>query len=272
MSRSYDPFLHSRASQCVRSAAKSAQLDHSSISNNCIFGIAVLALTIALISTTSQAQVIDRWFTVQPIQVYDDAGLNPAPMPIFQEETEKIFAQAGVAPIWLPTTQINDSSMLVVSGVSDVNIPGNGQHADPLTINMWFVDELDIGPGWTLFGEAYIDGNGVVINGSDVSTWEGGRRDTIAHELGHNMNLEHGTLGAGGGENLMTAGASRDVPSDITHITPDGDDLSQLTSAQITELRASPFLGTVAEVLVDTNGSTPYSTDDFFLVDFSNLH
>ena len=36
----------------------------------------------------------------------------------------------------------------------------------------------------------YINGNGVVINGTDVSTWGGGRRDTIAHELGHNMDLD----------------------------------------------------------------------------------
>ncbi len=213
---------------------------------------------------------IDRWFTVQPIQIHDDFGLNPAPMPMFQAETEKIFAQAGVAPIWLPTVQVNDSSMLVVSSVSDVNVPGNGQHADPLTINMWFVEDLDIGPEWILFGEAYINGNGIVINGTDTGTWEGGRRDTIAHELGHNMDLEHGTLGAGGGENVMTAGTIRDVPSDISHITPDGDNLSQLTASQITNLRSSPFLGTVAEVLVDTNGSTPYSTDDFFLVDFAS--
>ena len=263
-------FLHPLPVSPPTRPARAAGLDRSIGTQVWILGIATLALILALITTKGQAQVIDRWFTVQPIRVYDDAGLNPAPIPMFQAETEKIFAQAGVAPIWLPTTQINDSSMLVVSTVDDVNVPGNGQHVDPLTINMWFVEDLDIGPDWILFGEAYINGNGVVINGTDVETWGGGRIDTIAHELGHNMWLEHSTLGAGGGDNLMTAGEDRDAPGDISHITPDGDDLSQLTASQITQVRASPFLGTVAEVLVDTNGSTPYNTDDFFLVEFAS--
>ncbi|MDE0940432.1 MAG: PEP-CTERM sorting domain-containing protein [Pirellulales bacterium] len=224
-----------------------------------------------LVASTAYGQ-IDRWFTVQPIQVHNDFGLNPAPMPLFQAETEKIFSQAGVAPIWLPTVQVNDSSMLVVSGVNDVNVPGNGQHADPLTVNMWFVEDLDIGPDWILYGEAYIDGNGVAINGTEVQNFNGGigRLDTVAHEIGHNLNLSHSSYGAGGSENLVTSGSVRDVPDDILNITPDGDNLSQLTAAQITELRSSPFLGTVAEVLVDTNGSTPYSTDDFFLLDFAS--
>jgi hypothetical protein len=219
--------------------------------------------------STAQAQV-DRWFTVQPIQVCDDVGGSPAPIPMFQAETEKIFAQAGVAPIWLPTTQLNDSSLLSVPSVANIDLPGNGQHADPLTINMWFVEDMPYAAGWTLYGEAWNGANGVAINGTAVDNFNGGvgRIDTIAHELTHNMGLGHSNFGAGGANNLVTAGSARDVPDGIGHITPDGDDLSQLTAAQITELRSSPFLGTVAEVLVDTNGSTPYSADDFFLVDF----
>lgn len=233
--------------------------------------IVTSCLFFSLVASTAYGQ-IDRWFSVQPIQVHNDFGLNPAPMPLFQAETEKIFSQAGVAPIWLPTVQVSDSSMLVVSGVNDVNVPGNGQHADPLTVNMWFVEDLDIGPDWLLFGEAYNGGNGVVINGTEVQNWDGGigRIDTVAHEIGHNFGLGHFDFGSGGGNNLVTQGIDRDVPGGIGHITPDGDNLSQLTAAQITEMRSSPFLGTVAEVLVDTNGSTPYSTDDFFLLDFAS--
>jgi hypothetical protein len=234
--------------------------------------LAAVSLAFALVETTAQAQVIDRFFTVQPIQLCNDAGGSCAPTPLFQTETEKIFAQAGVAPIFLPTTQLNDSDLLASSSVSDLNVPGNGQHADPLTINMWFVEDMPTNPGWVLYGEAYVSGNGVAINGTAVQNYNGGtgRIDTVAHEIGHNMGLGHGNFGAGGANNLLTQGSSRDVPGGIGHITPDGDDLSQLTVDQIAELRTSPFLNTVPEVLVDTNGSTPYNGNDFFLVDFSS--
>ena len=261
MSRSHASclFLHFSKSQ------KRLTVTPRALTRICLIGV------FAMIATSSHAQ-IDRWFTVQPIQIRDDFGMNPAPMPIFQAETEKIYAQAGVAPIWLPTVQVDDSSMLSVSSVLDLNVPGNGQHVDPLTINMWFVEDMPTTPGYVLYGEAYVNGNGVAINGTDVQNYNSGvgRLDTVAHEIGHNLNLRHSNFGAGGSENLVTAGSVREVPDDISHITPDGDNLSQLTAAQITELRSSPFVNTVAEVLVDTNGSTPYSTDDFFLLNFAS--
>lgn len=234
--------------------------------------LGALLLIVTVITSSLPAQVIDRYFTVQPIQLCNDSGINCAPTPLFQAETEKIYAQAGVAPIFLPMAQLNDSSLLSSSSVVDVDQPGNGQHSNPSTINMWFLDDMPTSPGFVLYGEAWVGGNGVAINGTAVQNFNGGagRIDTVAHELGHNFGLGHNNFGAGGSENVLTRGSVRDVPGGIGHITPDGDDLSQLTQDQIDELRTSPFLNTVPEVLVDTNGSTPFNVDDFFLVDFSD--
>jgi hypothetical protein len=161
--------------------------------------------------------------------------------------------------------------LLSSPSVSDVDQPGNGQHPNPTTINMWFVQDMPTTPGYVLYGEAWIDANGVAINGTAVQNFNGGvgRRDTNAHEIGHNLNLGHNTLGAGGAANLMTRGSDRSVPSGVGDITPDGANLSQLTTDQIDEIRTSPFVVPVPEVTVDTNGSTPFDTDNFFDVDFT---
>lgn len=230
-----------------------------------------LGAAAALPDAVQASPVIDRYFTVQPIQVCNDAGTTCAPTPLFKNETEKIYAQAGVSSVFLPTTQLNDSSLLSTPSVSDIDLPGNGQHPNPTTINMWFVQDMPYSvPGYVLFGEGWIDANGVAINGTAVQNYNGGvgRRDTIAHELGHNLGLRHTTLGAGDADNLMTSGSSRSVPSGVGDITPDGADLSQLTTDQVDEIRGSPFVVPVPEVNVDTNGSTPFDTDDFFSVDF----
>lgn len=238
----------------------------------------------AIINAASGAKaqtVIDRYFTIQPIQVCDNAGANCAPTPLFQVETEKIYSQAGVVPVFLPTTQLNNTNLLNLTDVTDLNgdgvsdyideidLAGNGQSSNPTTINTWFVRDLVAS---SLVGEGWVGANGVVIDGTAVQNFNSGtgRRDTIAHEFGHNFGLRHNTFGAGGANNLMTEGISRTVPDGVANIIPDGAQLSQLTQAQINQIRSSPLLNQVPEVIVDTNGSTPFNTDDFFLVDFQN--
>jgi hypothetical protein len=95
-----------------------------------------------------------------------------------------------------------------------------------------------------------------------------GRRDTFAHEVGHNLGLGHADFGAGASNNLLTAGSTRQIPDGVANIIPDGLNLSQLTASQKTKLLSSPFLAPVPDVMVDTRGSTPFNTNDFFLVKF----
>jgi hypothetical protein len=64
------------------------------------------------------------------------------------------------------------------------------------TTNLFFVNQLNPPPaiGGTLFGLAWICNNGVAISSQ---TFAQSRPDTIAHELLHNLCLDHGTYGAG---------------------------------------------------------------------------
>ena len=232
--------------------------------------VAALVLSAAT-SWPANAMPIDRYFVVNPIQVCNDGGGACTTVNTFAAQTQKIYQQANVAAVFLPTSQINSTASLSVASVTNVNVPGNGQSADPATLNMWFTQNMPSGSG-TLFGEAYVGGNGVAINSSAVNSFNGGigRMDTVAHELGHNFGLGHSNFGAGGANNLLTAGSARSIPGAIADITPDGASLDQLTAAQITELRSSPFMRVAPQVTVDINGSTPFSTNDFFRVLFNS--
>lgn len=230
-------------------------------------GLSVLEGTLSPVS----AAPITHYFTINPIRICNTAGTTCAPTPFFPNETYKIYSQVGVAPIFLPIQQINNSSLLNVNGVANVSVPGNGQHPNPTTINAWFANSLNSAPGSVLYGQAWVGGNGLVINGSAVQSYPpSGRKDTFAHEVGHNLGLGHSAFGAGATNNLMTAGSSRQIPGGVGDITPDGANLSQLTASQKTKLLASPFLAPVPDVLIDTRGSTPFDSSDFFLVKFNS--
>jgi Metallo-peptidase family M12B Reprolysin-like/PEP-CTERM motif len=231
----------------------------------------IVAAVAALSTMPASAAVIDKFFVIQTIQLCNDAGGSCATVNTFQAETAKIYEQAGVAPIFLPMTQLNSTALLTTTGVTPLDQPGNGQHTNSTVINAWYANALTTASG-TLFGEAWVGGNGAAINASAVNSFNGGngRRDTLPHEIGHNFGLRHNTFGSGGADNLMTSGSTRSVPNGVGNINPDGTQLSKLTANQITQIRSSVFVQDAPEVTVDTNGSTPHNTDDFFVVNFNS--
>ena len=83
-------------------------------------------------------------------------------------------------------------------------------------INMFFVNSLGASSGF-----AWLNGNGIAIAADVFSLFPSTRFDTLAHEIGHNLNLDHFTFGAGTlckntpspqGCNVLDAGAIRVVP------------------------------------------------------------
>ena len=90
------------------------------------------------------------------------------------------------------------------------------------TINMFFVTTLVPPTPGQLYGFSWIGNNGIVISSNTMLGVPllglPARPDTLGHEIGHNLNLNHTTFGAGPGSNgscglactanLMTAGGT----------------------------------------------------------------
>ncbi len=99
---------------------------------------------------------------------------------------------------------------------------------------MWFVNSIFPSPSSTTFGLANLNGNGIAIASAAINQ---NRIDTVAHEIGHNLGLDHG----GGKLNLMEAGSNRTTPGSVGNIFPNGLKADQLTASQISKARNSRF-------------------------------
>lgn len=222
-----------------------------------------MVCAVYICANSSVAQAISFQVFIQPVQVCMDDATGCAQVGFFEDETDKIWAQADLDMQFLPTLQLNETDFLSISlGANehvDLYVAGNAIAGDPATtmaINMYFVDDITNGPGTTyglgcgaaVFATFCGNETGVII-ADEVFTFNGGvgRLDTIAHEVGHVLGLTHDGFGAGGGENLMTAGSSRIVPSTIDDIAPDGANLDQLTLAQLDEALSSAYVKSAPE-------------------------
>lgn len=205
-----------------------------------------------------QAALIDHRVTVQPIVVCSTDGLecaNPA-APVFEAETDKIWAQAGIDFRFLPALAYSNTVYLDVTSnpfaadslLSLAGGAAHGQSPDPRVINLWFVKTIDGSPsvyGYSLqTTEAYgmiFPQNGACVADSAFAYAAGkGMRDIVAYEVARNLGLDNDTLGASADPlNLMKTRGP--YPSGLEDIFPDGAGYGHLTPEQIAMARRTPF-------------------------------
>jgi Metallo-peptidase family M12B Reprolysin-like len=139
---------------------------------------------------------------------------------------------------------------------------------------MFFVNSIACSPSnpgsctGNISGFAWLNQNGVAIASNVFFPTVAGtsaRFDTLAHEIGHNLNLDHTTFGAGtvctslstGGCNVLTSGTLRAIPSSTgcsSTTTPFGLMFDLATGLCGT---SAPASGALADQILLQNGALP---------------
>jgi hypothetical protein len=204
--------------------------------------------------------------------------------------TDAIWAQAGISVTFLPAAQDPNAGSFqtiqitscaadgtdcmspqfqTLSDQASISLrqppsPAPPLSANPTTLNMFFVTKLSPPtnqPG-VLYGLSWINNNGIAI-ASNALVGLGARVDTLAHEIGHTLDLDHATFGAGAANNLLTAGNLRTEPTSTSNALAQlaAGTADQLLAAQEAQVLLSGFVSPIANVV--TQISDPKGGGDF---------
>jgi hypothetical protein len=229
--------------------------------------VACVLLLSAAFQRAADATTTTSLVTVQPIEVCADDGSGCATPDIasFETAANKIFSQTGLGLVFLPVSQLRDSSYqtTIVDPSGNpidqahqlLRLPNAAQSPNPTTLDVYFVASLQRTDSVPIFGYGLINSNGAIVGG-------GAAVDTMAHELGHNLGLLHTDLlnsdgsesaGAQVNNNNLMQSLFRMVPTSASD-TRIGSTIDLLTSGQGTQVQNPLFTAGLLDVTVGRPG------------------
>lgn len=219
--------------------------------------LAALLLLSALASTEALASPITKTLTVNVYQVCmtdgsDCAATGPGDpsQEFFAASTAKIWAQAGISVFYNLVGTINNSLFANIDdGVAGRTFDDlahvGGNYLSSTMVDMFLVHTIA-----GAYGEGWIGAGGLAVAMDTILAFApGGRIDTMAHELGHNLGLDvapdpnaDGNGHSNDPNQLMASGGIRNIPLTLSDINPDGLGYDQLSENQIEVARRSSLL------------------------------
>jgi hypothetical protein len=210
-----------------------------------------------------------------------------------KDVTRAIWNQVGIDVAWSPMRQYNSAgsqTLHITTGSTGTGLTstefltlsqqdGISQGATPTAplasqatvVNMFFVSSLVPPPGTsgTLYGFSWLNNNGIAIGSSTFFPPFPltPRFDTLAHEIGHNLALDHNdTYNLGTPKNdLLTAGVTRMEPGNTSAAITDanGDPASpaeQVNAGQSSHVDLSGLLNPIASSTTTASKTTTTTT------------